>query len=322
MKKQFAFFAVFVMLVVSFFGVSSDGQDVDYVAPPAADNIISISMSCKSDDPTYHVELNEDYSDVAGDLAEELGRAYSTTSIRNGLTATEAQCTPSWISYDVVSERDYTHLVAPDWCVTLNISPALQQVAEDTHGDYWIWFKISSSGAVFSSGWDHTYLIKIHLDVKWNGSVIVKDTVYHNYVLKFDSLGGDVQQSYYYSVLANLDNGIHLFDTTSVAPVREGYNFKGWSTVSSGSQPLDVSDDYPFQSKDADRVDKSNPNNVTYYKTIYAVWEYQPYQDLPDFLREIVTLLSDPGVLAIIAVFVIGLAFIVRQRRKAMWGDY
>lgn len=316
MRSSFFFLLVLLVIlsVIPLISVpDSDGQDVDYKDPPAADNIISISMSCKSDDPTYHVELNDDYSDVAGDLAEDLGRAYSTTAAHRG-TATEAQCTPSWISYDVVSERDYAHLVAPDWCVTLNISPALQQVAEDTHGDYWIWFKISSSGAVFTSGWDHTYLIKISLDVKWNGSVIVKDTVYHTYVLQFDSVGGSISQSYRQQFLAAEDKGLCYFDTVSVSPLRPGYDFKGWSTSYSdtGNAPLDVADDFPFSSKNADRVDTSDPNNTIYFKTLYAVWTPEKFWNSWDQLIE---LLLSPMFLICFALFVLVIAYFVRRRR-------
>ena len=53
---------------------------------------------------------------------------------------------------------------------------------------------------------------------------------------------------------------------------------------------------------------------------MYAIWEEASYQDLPDMLRELVALLSNPAVLAILFAMVIGVAYVVRIRRLGMWG--
>lgn len=312
MRRSLIIAAALLMLAVSVFIPSSDAQDVNYVTPPSADEIFTISMTnLKSDDPTQFVVYDYNSESAQFFLAYLVNRAENGNS---GYSYTESHCLPSWISWNV----SYTGGNYETAKLTIAISPALQQVSEDTHGDYWIHFRCVYPN-VFSTE-ECTFLIKIHLDVAWNGSVIVQDIVYHTYALTFDSLGGSVCQTYYYQVLASEDTGMHFFDTMSAIPSRAGFAFKGWSTVNGDSQPNDVSDDFPLIAANADSVNSSDPLNIVYTKTVYAIWEEASYQDLPDMLRELVALLSNPAVLAILFAMVIGVAYVVRIRRLGMWG--
>ena len=310
--KVIALIVMMLALIPALAIPMADAQDVNYVTPPAADEIFTITMTnLKSDDPTQTVVYDADSGSAQFFMAYTVYRAEKGHS---GFDCTETHCLPSWIQWSVSARGDNPETAK----LTVSISPALQQVAEDTHGDYWIHFRCQYPN-MFSTE-ECSFLIKIHLDVQWNGSVIVQDDVYHIYALTFDSLGGSVSQTYYWQVLANLDTGIHYFDTTSVAPTREGYAFKGWSTVNGDDQPSDVSDDFPLIAANADSVNTSDPLNTVYSKTIYAIWEKESFQDLPDTLRDLVSLLSNPAVLAILFVMVIGFAYVVRVRRLGMWG--
>ncbi len=311
MRSAIATLAI-VMLALTLAIPVVDAQDVNYVTPPAADEIFQITMTnLKSDDPTQYVVYDHDSESAKFFLAYLVNRADSGNS---GYSYVESHCLPSWISWNVTSA--YGNYESAK--LTIAISPALQQVSEDTHGDYWIHFRCTYPN-VFDTEVS-TFLIKIHLDVQWNGSVIVQDQVHHTYALTFDSLGGSVCQTYYWQVLASDDTGMHFFDTTSANPTKEGFSFKGWSTVNGDNQPNDVSDDFPLIAANADSVNSSDPLNIVYSKTVYAIWEEASYQDLPDMLRDIVSLLSNPAVLAIIFVLVIVIAYVVRIRRLGMWG--
>ena len=312
MRARIIAMAMLVVLLSMAMIPMADAQDVNYTTPPAADTTLEITMTnLKSDDPTQYVVYDSSSDPEAYFLAINVFRADHNHS---GYSYTESHCLPSWISWSVAAKNDYYEAAK----MTIAISPALQQVSEDTHGDYWIHFNVTYPN-VFSSE-QMSILIKIHLDVKWNGSVIVQDNVYHTYALIFDSLGGSVSQTYYYQVLASEDTGMHYFDTTSVNPSKDGYRFKGWSTTNGDTQPSDVSDEFPIIAQNADNINSSNPMNIVYTKTIYAIWEEATYQDLPDMLRDIVSLLANPAVLAILFVLVIAVAYVVRIRRLGMWG--
>ncbi len=312
MNRAFALLAAFVLIATPIVLQASDAQDVNYVQPPSADETFMITMTnLKSDDPTQTVVYSSDSSSAQFFMAYTVYRAESG---HTGFSCTETHCLPSWIQWSVAARGNNPEAAR----LTVSISPALQQVAEDTHGDYWIHFRCEYPN-VFSTE-ECSFLIKIHLDIRWNGSVIVQENVYHTYALTFDSLGGSVSQTYYWQVLASLDTGIHYFDTTTVAPTKEGFSFRGWSTVNGDSQPSDVSDDFPLIASNADSVNSSDPLNIVYSKTVYAIWDEESFQDLPDMLRDIVSLLSNPAVLSIIFVLVIAIAYVVRIRRLGMWG--
>ena len=312
MKKAIAFALVIVAMLPAFMCIPTDAQDVDYVTPPSADTVIQINMTnLKSNDPVQTVTYNHEST------ADEYFMSYLVSSAqagRHGYSFTERHCKPSWISWEA---SNVAGNYEASW-LTVSIAPALQQVSHDTHGDYWIYFDCTSPD-MFSTSRD-TFLIKIHLDISWAGTVIVQDDVYHTYALTFDSLGGSVSQTYYYQVLADSDTGIHYFDTTVATPTKDGYRFKGWSTVNGDNQPNDVSDDFPLIAANADSINSSDPRNIVYSKTVFAIWQESAYDELPDPLREVVSLLSNPAVLAIVFILVIVTAYVVRVRRLGMWG--
>lgn len=312
MKSGFSFFVV-VLVILSAIPLmmipDSDGQDVDYRDPPAADVVFKINLSMKSDDPTYTVRFDSDYSEAAGDMAKAVYAGNMESSHYDSVT--ESHCLPSWIQYDYDAPSLPGNQVGRHYYLDVKISPALQQVTEDTHGEYWIFFDHVRTN-LLSSDDETKYLIQISLDVKWNGSVIVKDTVYHTYALHFDSVGGSVSQTYYRQFLEAEDTGICYFDTTSVIPSKVGYKFLGWSTVNGDSQPLDVSDDFPFVRSAADSVNSSDPLNVTYSKTLYAVWAPAGF---PNSWDELLSLLLDPVFLIVFTLIIIVLALFIRHRR-------
>ncbi|MBE6518334.1 MAG: hypothetical protein E7Z70_02165 [Thermoplasmata archaeon] len=311
--KPHAFVPLIIAALVLFpssLAVVSDGQDVDYIDPPAADVVFQINQSLNSDDPTFTVRFDSDYSEAAGEMAKDVRMGLDGIS---GNSVSESHCLPSWITFTSSKYANPGNQIGMHYYLDVSISPALQQVSEDTHGEYWIFFNYSYSGLLSSE--NVRYLIKISLDVHWNGSVIVKDQVWHTYALIFDSLGGDVTQTYYTKILSSDDTGICYFDTTSVVPSRPGYTFLGWSTVnaSDGTAPLDVADDYPFVAVNADSVNSRDPNNIIYSKTLYAVWGFGSI--IPNSWDELLALMLDPLFLIISCAVIIALAFFARKRR-------
>ena len=290
-----------VIASVSVVFSEADGQDVDYVVPPEADNIIMFSVSdLKSDDPVRVVSYG--VGSAAGYLPVVLYNVIHDS--HSDYEYSESHCLPSWVSWDVTGGNSEAAVL------NIRISPALQHVSEDTHGDYWIHFVTREPS--MSSTIEDSYLIKFHLDIQWNGSVIVKDTVYHTYVLCFDSFGGSVSQTYYKQVVESADTGICYFDTTSSIPTKSGYKFLGWSTVSGDTAPLDVADEFPFVRSSADSVNSSDPLNIVYTKTLYAVWEPNGFLNSWD---QLLSLMLNPVFLIVFTLIVIVLALFIRHRR-------
>lgn len=291
---------------------SIDAADPSYVEPPEADKIISLSLSMRSDDPTLTVRLDSDYSELAGELAEDIKKGLTYSSYHHSVT--EQHCLPSWITWESGSEDKPGNQFGLHYFLDIRISPALQQVSEDTHGEYWIFFHHVYS-AMFNSDEDR-YLIKISLDVKWNGSVIVPDIVYHTYALTFDANGGTGGITQCFTIPAVKDSGIYYVDTLSVGPVKPGFRFIGWSTVliEDGKAPIDVPGSYPFQSAQADSVDSSDPQNIVYSKTIYAVWEKEGVY-IPTLFDALIELFTDPFVLVFMVAGIFGTAYFIRGRQ-------
>lgn len=287
----------------------SDATDPSYQDPPQADHVFQITMfDLTSNTPTQRVIYDMNSSSNEYLMAMAVACAdYGKT----GYTYEEQHLLPSWVGWS--TEVKYGDPERSS--LTVSVSPALQQVSEDTHGDYWIWFECTYPN--FLSYETTTFLIKIHLDVSWAGTVIVPDSVFHTYRLTYDSMGGSILFSEANVVPADLDEGYSMFVTSDKVPVRTGYTFKGWSTSSGQDQMVDVPDDYPFLSIRADRVDDSDPNNIVYDKTIYAVWD-ESNPSIPDNLKGAAELLTDPAVIIPASVFLLGLAFFVggHNRRR------
>lgn len=310
MKRAVLAVAIILMAMLpAVFVEGSDASDPAYQDPPQADHVFQITMSdLTSNTPTQRVVYDMNSSSNEYLMAMAVACAdYGKT----GYSYEEQHLLPSWVGWS--TEVKYGDPERSS--LTVSVSPALQQVSEDTHGDYWIWFECTYPN--FLSYETTTFLIMIHLDVSWAGTVIVPDSVFHTYRLTYDSLGGSIHLSEVNVVPAELDDGVSMFVTSDKVPVKAGHVFKGWSTSSGQDQKVDVSDDYPFVSSRADHVDDSDPNNIVYDKTVYAVWgESNPF--IPDNLKGAAELLTDPAVIIPASVFLLGLAFFVggHNRRR------
>ncbi len=326
---------MFLLSAVIVLADSSDGvyTDPNYRDPPDADFVITVENlpTFTSSSQAFTVSWNVNSADFASDansagyLAYLLGQAYNVSPNGPGgnsyevegsggyhnYTATD-ECLPSWVDWNVdgTGESSVFNLV---------IRPALQQVAEDTHGSYWIYWAITYPSGLFETTTD-TFLVEFDLDVEWDGGVIVPDT-YNLYRLNFDyGLGG--QGNYYLEtrVSTESDQGYCVFSVPDTAPVRDGYVFKGWSTVSGATQ-TSVGETYTVHIGNADTRVSDTDNGKLYQVTLYAVWEAVEDQvvTLPDFLQDLLDLLSDPWVMILLFVGVFCVALIVRSRKMGEW---
>ena len=297
-------------------GSSNVWIDPNYRDPPKADYTIRLTddLSFKSNDPAYTVKWSTtdasgtDSSDAARTLALYLGFAKSGVS---GYSYTADECLPSWITWDARKTSSETGEVS------ITIRPALQQVSEDTHGSYWIWFECTYPD--FLSTKKSSYLVKFEVDVQWAGGVIVPDS-YSTFVLRLDYGFGDGTNNKTFRQVLPADATEYRFGVSGTAISRDGFVFKGWSMVS-GSKTTDIGEEFPLNIGSAAVIksidDKGNP---VYTCTIYAVWEEVPKPSyvIPDDLRDLLNLLRDPFILALFVLTCFLVAVVVRVRRQGM----
>ncbi len=303
----------------SFVGAaSSTWKDPNYRDPPSADYVITITdnLSFKSNDPAWSLSWNVNNASGTGDSDDArllvaylggttpIGIHHNTTCSLDG----EQSCLPSWITYEY-------GLTQENWetgYFTLTIRPALQQVSENTHGDYWIYFKFGDNRGSF--------LVKFSVDVDWNGGVIVPEK-YSTFVLRLDyGMDGGANNKTFRQI-CSADTTEYRFSVSGQEVARSGYTFKGWS-MTSESQTTDIGEEFPLNIGSAAVLRSVDDNgNSVYTCTIYAVWEQVKTPDpvIPDDLRDILNLLQDPAVLALFVLSCFAIAVVVRVRRQGMY---
>lgn len=293
--------------------------DPNYRDPPKADHVITVTapLKFKSNDPAYTLKwtlLNApDSSDSvkAGTFAMAIGNSKVSTFGSNSWkcsTGGVEPCLPSWITYDAGG----TGFDENSW-FEITIRPALQQVSEDTHGDYWMYFETSYPSGLFSTAND-TWLIKLSVDVEWAGGVIVPEK-YNEFILSYDyGIGGEGNFSY--RQIVSDSSKSYEFVVPSSSPDRSGYEFRGWS-INPGSEYSDIGEVFVLSASTPGVSVRTIDNKTIYEKTIYGVWKSTGSEPvpLPNFLEELLELLRNPVVMGGFLVFVFLSAFIVRSRR-------
>lgn len=296
--------------------------DPGYRDPPEADVSIRVTddLSFKSNDAAYSMRWTLDESsgadsDKASMLAFHLGmcKELDGSKYRTGYTYSVEECIPSWITWDSGLVNGGMN---SGW-FDLTIRPALQQVSEDTHGDYWIWFSCTYPRGLGSE--TTTFLVEFSVDVSWVGGVIVPEK-YSTFILRLDfglpNGAGNITLRQQLTPEARE----YRFPIKDYSAVRDGFTFKGWS-MTSGSKATDIGEEFPMNIGSAS-VMKSldDKGNSIYTCTIYAVWEEneKPSAVIPDDLRDLLGLLQDPYVLVPFVLVCFLVAAIVRVRRQGM----
>ena len=296
--------------------LASDGAsqaDPAYRDPPEADHVIEITddLTFRSNDPAYSIAWTHtavsggvDNVDGAEQLAYQLAYAAAGTE---GWTYSVQECSPSWIHWETSIVDHVGHF-------TFTVRPALQQVFEDTHGDYWMWFSATSP-----LGRTTTFLLEYSVDVQWAGGVIVPEK-YSTFVLRLDYGFGDGANSKTFRQICSADATEYRFGLVGTGISRDGYIFRGWSTTA-GASVTDIGEEFPLNVGSAAVMKTSDENgNPIYTCTIYAVWEEveKPSPSIPDDLRDLLGLLQDPYVLALFVLVCFLIAVVVRVRRQGM----
>lgn len=296
--------------------------DPGYRDPPAAETVTDVTddLVFQSNDPAYAITWTmQDSSGASNDGVSQVATYLGLYAVqgRNGSWTMDSQeCLPSWITWTY----DNPTGSAEGGRLHLTIRPALQQVSEDTHGDYWIWWTFTrDTGSIFGSSQTYTYLLRFSVDVSWAGGVIVPET-YSLFVLRLDFGLPNGMNNITLRQQLPADASEYRFPIDAYSAVRDGYTFKGWS-LTSGSSTTDAGEEFPLNIDSAStRTSTDESGNPIHTATLYAVWEKDQTPDpvLPDFLRELLELLSDPYVLGLLLVIVFGAACLVRVRRQGM----
>lgn len=323
-SRLFAIISIIILSSASIIIMSNDASaewvDPNYRDPPVADFTINLTddLSFKSDDPAYSIEWGLNSGSGADDASAArwftalIGTAvYDETAVSfdHGYTYSKDQVLPSWIVWDAGLRSSNVETAYFE----LTIMPALQQVAEDTHGRYWIWTEIT-----YPSGFSdktESFLIQFEVDVAWDDGVIVPDE-YVTFTLNLDyGIAGGSNNKTFRQVLP-VGTEEYRFPVKDLGISREGYTFGGWSQTS-GSSASDVGDEYPMNINNASVTSKVVDGRTVYTATLYAVWvPVVPDElELPDLLQDTLDLLSDPYVMILFFVIVFGAAFIVRSRK-------
>ncbi len=190
---------------------------------------------------------------------------------------------PTWITFEF----------PPSWSgIKIHVKPGA--VCNEM---FWILFGLDSGKKL---------LMTIPIQITDGGSV-APDPSTNRFSLIFDTQGGSAVSS----MTADSLERSHTFDISSVQdPSRDGFRFRGWSTDPSGEAVLTGL-----------VVTVTLTDGTSASRTIYAAWEKAGTPtppSIPDPLRELLELLSDPGIMLLFIAGVFGLAVLVRVRRQGM----
>ena len=301
---------------------SDTWTDPGYRDPPEADITVRVTddLTFTSNASAYTVKwtINDSSgadSDKASMFAMKIGlcKEYNGSKYHTGYSYSVDECIPSWITWDA----GLVNGDAETGWFELTIRPALQQVSEDTHGDYWIWFSCTYPRGLGSE--TTTYLVEFSVDVSWAGGVIVPET-YSTFILRLDFGLPNGANNISMRQQLSADATEYRFPIKDYSAVRDGYTFKGWS-MTSGSKTTDIGEEFPMNIGSASVLKSFDEDgNKVYTCTIYAVWEEneKPSVTIPDDLRDLLGLLQDPFVLGLFVLVCFLVAMVVRVRRQGM----
>lgn len=286
-----------------------DGSDVEWRDPPAADNIIHLTddLHFSSNDPVYSVYWN--FSSVSGVDNVEAAKvlALLAASANEGVdkySMRSESCLPSWIAWDAYTGTPS----APDsdaYSFDITIRPALQQVHENTSGDYWIWLSCTHPQGLKTV--TDTFLIEFSVSVDWAGGVIVPDD-YRTFVLSFDC--GDNGIGNHSIIWTGKDtDSSHSFDI-GYKPVRDGYDFKGWKT---NDGVVVTGTTYVVSTSDPNVVVTDEDGGTRYTVTLHAEWEQSKIR-FPTLWDGLIDVFSDPGAVIVLALSFIAVCLFIRSR--------
>ena len=186
---------------------------------------------------------------------------------------------PGWITV----EKSYTGTMYEDFdpYIELVVDPAYAVPATD----YWCYCALMGG-----------ILWTINVEVQDSDPTITPSGTY-GYRLDFDTMGGRPMAS----VTHQSHNDSWTVDPNQYVPTRDGYEFVGWSTDSSGESILrgDITLDGV-----ADQVVSQQ---------LYAVWD-EVHLVLPTMWDELAAMLSDPLVLLILAAGFLAVCVFIRNR--------
>lgn len=325
--RVLAVFAVFLCVVsasaVLLSGVDAS-DDAEWRDPPSADYVIEIvqDLTFKSNDPEYELAIlstdgyvdndvfpavSEDSQDDMAEFVKRVRNLGIYTEIDNPTSDgwTDA-CLPSWINAEIVGNDGV--FGENHEGILITIMPALQAVAEDTHGDYWIYYSTTQSGGSTTTN-TKTFIFTFSVDVEWNGGVVVPDD-YNRFVACIDWGTGYVQELTPVTFGSNVTSA--RFSVPD-APAREGYEFVGLSTSPSGAV---ISGDLVVTIGASNVTESDSGDGGTLYTGMfYAVWEYQSLV-IPTMWDELAVALSDPLVLLVLVVGFLATCLFVRNRTR------
>ena len=191
---------------------------------------------------------------------------------------------PGWIQ--LVIDEHGSSTKAPR--AYLEVNP----IAECSDADFWF----SINGIVRISIND--------VSVQDLGGDVTPEDV-HTFTVYFDTRGGNSVDPWIHS--DRVDS--YVFDLSDIVPVRDGFEFKGWSLDVSGGALL----------QDSSVTVSLSDDGRTGSVLVYAIWDDTPGISLPDPLREILELISDPVVLVMLFVITFAVAYLVRIRKMGEW---
>lgn len=332
-----AMLCVLPVSVVLFEDSEAASSDVEWRDPPSADYVIEITqdLTFKSNDPEYSLRiLSQDLvvtDDVFGavsddsqdDMAEFVKRVRNigTSGVHTVVDDATSDgwtdaCVPSWINATIVDD-DGVYGEQHEGII-ITIMPALQQVSEDTHGDYWIYYSMTQSGPGITTN-TKTYLFTFSVDVEWAGGVIVPDT-YNRFVVNWDYGNGYVVSTTPVTVASNVTS--LSFPIPSDAPSRDGKVFVGFSASRDGSV-IDAASVVVHTGDSNVVAVEDGSGGMVYTATFYAVWETQGLV-IPTFWDGLIELFSDPMVLLFMAVMFLAVCLFIRNRNggRYRWSPF
>lgn len=224
---------------------------------------------------------------------------------------------PSWITYTYDLKS-----ITTTGSVTFTVHPAAQGDAKGvTHATYWYYFDVAYHGSSGDTHYPYLFVFDVYVDQSGSGEVLPSDDN-NQFVLELDYRIGTGNVTFRKQVSTLVDNC--KFTLPSTHPDNDGRTLLGFSTsASSDDIAVSVDDEVTIRIGDSNVSESVVDGNHVYIVTLYAVWSDFAGQgggnggdlDIPDPLRDLLELMSDPWVMLLTLMVVFGLAYLVRMRR-------